>query len=95
MSDLISRSTLMQKVVDGWLKGEDFDTHITFVYEADIMNATAVEAELVQHGKWEVNTKTGKYRCSVCKTDEIVTPWGKPPFARCPTCGAKMDEVKE
>lgn len=53
------------------------------------------EVEPIKHGRWEFNPKTGKYRCSACKKDETVTPWGRPSFNYCPNCGAIMDEVEE
>ena len=52
-----------------------------------------VDAEPVKHGQWVFTPTTGRYRCSACGEADKIIPWGRPPFAYCPHCGAKMDEV--
>lgn len=90
MSDLISRSALKKNVTDGWLKGEEADTHITFVYEADVDNAPTIEAAPVNHGRWtDVNGDGSLWRCSICGETQCC----KSDY--CGDCGARMDEVEE
>lgn len=43
----------------------------------------------IKAGRWMPETEDGFYRCSVCKTLET---WEYP---YCPTCGARMLDVKE
>ena len=50
-----------------------------------------VEVEPVKHGQWVFTPTTGRYRCSACEKADKIIPWGRPPFAYCPNCGAKMD----
>lgn len=52
-------------------------------------------AEPIKHGHWVFTPTTGRYRCSACGKEDKIIPWGRPPFAYCPNCGAKMDEVEE
>ena len=93
MSDLISKSALKKNVTDGWLKGEEADTHITFVYEADIDNAPTIEVEPRKHGRWIADTYWHGYHCSMCGNQRSYIEVQVINY--CPNCGADMREVEE
>lgn len=67
-----------------------------------IENASTIDAEPVQHGRWidmqEDDATEGMWRCSACGSDQyfdIMTPVECGAYY-CPNCGAKMDvEVQD
>lgn len=64
-----------------------------------IEEAPAVDAEIVVHGRWEVNTDnfTPGYRCSVCGYNKpMIAGEGisQEPMNYCNNCGADMRERK-
>ena len=57
-----------------------------------IDNAPTIEAEPVEHGRWEESGYRGMLACSVCRIYHI-SNGDEYDFTYCPHCGAKMDEV--
>ena len=56
-----------------------------------VKDAPTIEAEPVIHAQWE-HLVHNKFRCTACeRASYVVTVMGKPSYAYCPECGAKMD----
>lgn len=91
MSDLIDREALRREIYKD-MAIED-NKRVVQLLQA-IMDAPSVDAEPVQHGRWETYPSHAYRRCSVCKTE-----WDKPKFnihaSYCPNCGAKMNGGSE
>lgn len=95
MDDLINREALldcMQK--DDQLMSLDVRRYI--------IDAPAVDAEPVRHGKWLKVSEMlppewrDKKRCSVCANFALHDRLGRVrPSNYCPNCGAKMDNERE
>lgn len=63
---------------------------LAFKYDIEDSPVVTVEPP-IKHGKWEVVSITDdgytiNYRCSCCKSDDIMHQWNY-----CPDCGAKME----
>ena len=55
----------------------------------DVVNIHTIEAEPVQHGRWETNSdRPDSLICSICKCGFDM--WKHDPHNYCPNCGAKM-----
>lgn len=57
----------------------------------DTVKEYAVDAELVKHGRWEINCDGYYPYCSNCKKE----PQGREMTSFCPNCGARMDGGEE
>lgn len=88
MSDLISRSALIEAIPDNcfWDGG---DLNMTY---KEILDAPAVDAVPVVHGRW-IHDVNNLYGCSECMERETMSP--KKLKNYCPNCGADMRERKE
>lgn len=94
MSDLISRSALIEKA---W----DADTsagYVQVVDVGDILEAPAVDAVEVVHGRWE-NAVCGScgfdLRCLTDGENDLEQWVWDEGFDYCPNCGADMRERKD
>ena len=93
MDDLISREALLDCMPkDDQLMSLDVRRYI--------IDAPAVDAEPVRHGKWLKPSRMlppehhDKKRCSVCANFALSDRLGRVrPSNYCPNCGAKMKEV--
>ena len=95
MSDLISRSALIRRFAYYHAHSYGKAEYAYGVAAEEVLNAPAVDAVPVVHGKWlatSVDPADPYFRCSVCHygIDEIYNG-GEEPFNYCPNCGAKMD----
>lgn len=92
-NDLISRSALLEEFE--WLKANtgtynhaELDEHIQ-----RINNTSAVDTEVVRHGRWiseNIRKKSYLRQCSVCNKIAYFCGTGCS-YNYCPNCGAKMD----
>lgn len=88
MSDLISRSALLEEFAGSGFVLESFVRHC-------IEKAPAVGAEPVRHGRWINKTEMRhgicdyRFDCSEC--GHIFWAAGVKNFGFCPNCGEKMD----
>lgn len=82
MNDLISRGKLLDSLPKN-------DTVLSLDVRRIVMDAPAVDAVPVVHGRWLNNGIHGSVlcRCSECHYDAAAYS-----FRYCPMCGAKMDE---
>jgi DNA-directed RNA polymerase subunit RPC12/RpoP len=111
-NDLISRSALLENYglkdavkYDNKTEEQQHNSYSTLMlYEiADmIMDAPAVDAEPVRHGRWEDTHEydpfTGIYKCSECGLFTTMTTGSLVDGKKdnyCPNCGAKMDAEVE
>ena len=81
MKDLISRGKLLDSLPKN-------DTVLSLDVRRIVMDAPAVDAAPVVHGRWLNNGIHGSVlcRCSECHYDAAAYS-----FRYCPMCGAKMD----
>lgn len=102
-NDLISRSALLKNKT----RMTEYDesgcgVHVFVVKEEDVLEAPAVDAEVVRHGRWHPikeemgwNCPYGEltigYKCSECGWEGV----GKDVSPYCPNCGAKMMENRD
>ena len=92
--NVLDKARLMEDVHDfccSYLQylNKDCDD-FSFQLQNFIDSLPAVEAEPVQHGRWE-RGDNGEFACSVCGK-QILKICGDEYFApRCPNCGAKLD----
>ena len=87
-NDLISRAALFDAMRD-----EEFQTFVPLdEIDAVIDKAPAVDAEVVRHGRWKLETKrlASCSSCGMLRDIETQTAW-----CYCPNCGAKMDAEVE
>lgn len=82
MKDLISRGKLLDSLPKN-------DTVLSLDVRRIVVDAPAVDAVPVVHGRWLNNGIHGSVlcRCSECHYDAAAYS-----FRYCPMCGAKMDE---
>lgn len=91
-NDLISRSALLKNKT----RMTEYDesgcgVHVFVVKEEDVLDALAVDAEVVRHGRWVLNKHYGDYECSECgKGDFTALDFKNHNMNYCPNCGAKM-----
>ena len=95
MNDLISRKALLDVMPKN-------DFLLSSIVRKDIVDAPAVNAEPVRHGKWidadgmlppEYH---GKKYCSVCLEFALYDRFGRERLSQyCPFCGAKMDDQEK
>ena len=74
-----------------WMDRDQVLCHITW-FRAVIDNMPTIDP--VKHGKW-IDRRSiaamNRYECSACKRTTIVDEFmGKPMYAYCPWCGARM-----
>lgn len=81
MKDLISRGKLLDSLPKN-------DTVLSLDVRRIVVDAPAVDAVPVVHGRWQSNGIHGSVlcRCSECHYDAAAYS-----FRYCPMCGAKMD----
>ena len=92
MSDLISRSALLEKTYMLYESTPEWPIEHHIVRVTDIKDAPAVEARPVVHARWLGHR--GDLTCSNCGGEgpEDGGYWASP---YCPSCGAKMDLESE
>lgn len=102
-NDLISRSALLEQTLVALKRletGNDRLWEMNRKYHAGIaiansiiINAPAVDAEVVRHGRWiseNIRKKSYLRQCSVCNKIAYFCGTGCS-YNYCPNCGAKMD----
>lgn len=87
MSDLISRSALIERLEKSLIHIDGTTKRTTEIIIQEINNAPTIEAKPIVHGEWkfEMSTVFPVYRCSECN---CATALGQTKF--CPNCGADM-----
>ena len=104
MSDLISRSALMQEIksltviVTGLRAGKGILNEYAKQYRDALLRIVneqpTIEAIPVVHGEW-VKNDIGIYFCSECDSEAYWdTDYGQQLFPCCPYCGIRMDGAK-
>lgn len=98
MQGLISRSALLKNKT----RMTEYDesgcgVHVFVVKEEDVLDAPAVDAEVVRHGRWiaeNIRKKSYLRQCSACSKIAYFCGTGCS-YTYCPNCGAKMDAEVE
>lgn len=95
MDDLISREALLEAMPKD-------DILMSLDVRRYIIDAPAVDAEPVRHGKWLKPSRMlppeylDNKRCSVCANFALNDRLGRVRLSNyCPSCGAKMDNERE
>lgn len=95
MDDLISREALLEAMPKD-------DILMSLDVRRYIIDAPAVDAEPVRHGKWLKPSRMLPHeyldnkRCSVCANFALNDRLGRVRLSNyCPSCGAKMDNERE
>lgn len=90
-NDLISRAALLEWLCEGCNGAKKVGCGSPCCDYDLIMQAPAVDAEPVRHGRW-AHMGGDEWYCTVC-TEVIHTEgsWEKPTDKYCHECGAKMD----
>jgi len=89
MGDLISRSALLKNKT----RMTEYDesgcgVHVFVVKEEDVLDAPAVDAEVVRHGRWIFRMRPGgTWFCSECGHVSFLAT----KTSYCAHCGARMD----
>ena len=95
MYDLISRKALLDVIPKN-------DFLLSAIVRKDIVDAPAVDAEPVRHGKWMTASRMlpperhGRKYCSACAKFALNDYFGRERLSLyCPFCGVKMDGWEE